>query len=65
MLIDIAAHLGRSVSSSLAKNTEANFKISFARRSSMFSFAQLADLLALLAGQTLPPASIGITRHHP
>src|SRR5438445_3143665 len=37
MLVDVAAHLGRSGSSSLAKNTLAAFKISFARRSSKFS----------------------------
>ena len=37
MLIDVAAHLVRSSSSSFAKNTEADFKISFARRSSKFS----------------------------
>ena len=34
MLIDIRAHFGRSGSSSFAKNTDADFKISFARRSS-------------------------------
>jgi hypothetical protein len=34
MLVDVAAHLVRSVSSSLAKNTEADLRISFARRSS-------------------------------
>src|SRR5207302_11115193 len=34
MLIYVAAHFGRSGSSSLAKNTDADFKISFARRSS-------------------------------
>ena len=34
MLVDVAAHFGRSGSSSLAKNTLADFKISFARRSS-------------------------------
>src|SRR5207244_1569702 len=32
-LDDVAAHLGRSGSSALAKNTLADFKISFARRS--------------------------------
>jgi hypothetical protein len=32
--VDERAHLGRSASSSVAKNTEAAFKISFARRSS-------------------------------
>jgi hypothetical protein len=32
--VDIAAHFGRSGSSSLAKNTLADFRISFARRSS-------------------------------
>jgi len=37
VLVDVAAHLVRSSSSSLAKNTEADFKISFARRSSKFS----------------------------
>ena len=36
-LIDVAAHFGRSGSSSLAKNTLADFRISFARRSSKFS----------------------------
>src|SRR5581483_5243618 len=35
--VDERAHLGRSRSSSLAKNTLAAFKISFARRSSKFS----------------------------
>src|SRR5215203_1595309 len=35
--IDVAAHLVRSSSSSFAKNTEADFKISFARLSSKFS----------------------------
>src|SRR5207245_2070926 len=34
MLVDVAAHLVRSVSCSLAKNTEADLRISFARRSS-------------------------------
>jgi hypothetical protein len=34
MLIDKRGHFGRSASSSVAKNTEAAFKISFARRSS-------------------------------
>jgi hypothetical protein len=34
VLVDVAAHFGRSGSSSLAKNTEADFKISFARRNS-------------------------------
>jgi hypothetical protein len=34
MLIDIAAHLVRSSSSSFAKNTLADFRISFALRSS-------------------------------
>jgi hypothetical protein len=38
MLVDITAHLGRSGTSSLAKNTDADFKISFARRNSKFSF---------------------------
>ena len=37
MLVDVAAHFGRSGSSSLAKNTDADFKISFARRNSKFS----------------------------
>jgi hypothetical protein len=37
MFVDVAAHFGRSESSSLAKNTLADFKISFARRSSKFS----------------------------
>src|SRR5215204_2347790 len=37
VLVDVAAHLGRSASSSSAKNTLADFKISFARRSSKFS----------------------------
>ena len=37
VLIDVAAHLVRSSSSSFAKNTEADFKISFARRNSKFS----------------------------
>jgi hypothetical protein len=44
MLLDIAAHLGRSRSSSLAKNTEADFRISFARRSSKFSLPRRAVL---------------------
>ena len=34
MLVDVAAHFGRSGSSSLAKNTLADLRISFARRSS-------------------------------
>src|SRR5215207_9688006 len=37
VLVDVAAHFGRSGSSSLAKNTLADFRISFARRSSKFS----------------------------
>src|SRR5204863_6138743 len=37
LLVDERAHLGRSGSSSFAKNTLAAFKISFARRSSKFS----------------------------
>jgi hypothetical protein len=37
MLVDVTAHFGRSGSSSLAKNTLADFRISFARRSSKFS----------------------------
>src|SRR3954447_6943368 len=34
VLVDEAAHLGRSASSSVAKNTDAALRISFARRSS-------------------------------
>ena len=34
MLVDVAAHFGRSGSSSLAKNSDADFRISLARRSS-------------------------------
>jgi len=34
ILVDERAHFGRSASSSIAKNTLAAFKISFARRSS-------------------------------
>ena len=34
VLVDVAAHLGRSASSSFAKYTLADFRISFARRSS-------------------------------
>jgi single-stranded DNA-binding protein len=34
MFIDERAHFGRSVSSSVAKNTDAALRISFARRSS-------------------------------
>ena len=34
VLVDIAAHFGRSASSSVAKNTDAALRISFARRSS-------------------------------
>jgi hypothetical protein len=34
VLVDIAAHFGRSASSSFAKKAEADFKISLARRSS-------------------------------
>src|SRR3954454_673918 len=37
MAIDVAAHLVRSSSSSFAKNTDADFKISIARPSSKFS----------------------------
>src|SRR5207237_493726 len=37
VLVDVAAHFGRSGSSSLAKNTLADLRISFARRSSKFS----------------------------
>jgi hypothetical protein len=37
MLIDERAHFDRSASSSVAKNTEAAFNISFARRNSEFS----------------------------
>src|SRR4051794_28161082 len=37
MLVDTAAHLGRSASSSFAKYTSADFKISFARRNSQTS----------------------------
>jgi len=41
MLVDVATHLVRSSSSSLAKNTEADLRISFARRSSKFSARNL------------------------
>ena len=37
VLVDVAAHFGRSASSSFAKNTEADFRISFARRNSKIS----------------------------
>jgi hypothetical protein len=37
MLVDERAHFGRSASSSVAKNTEAALRISFARRNSKFS----------------------------
>src|ERR1035437_9968137 len=40
-LVDERAHFGRSVSSSRAKNSEADFKISFALRSSKFSLRSL------------------------
>ena len=37
VLVDVAAHLVRSSSSSLTKNALADFNISFARRNSKFS----------------------------
>jgi hypothetical protein len=47
------------------KNTEANFKISFARRNSKFSFAQLADLLALrIAQQIAAPPLVRLDAAH-
>jgi len=47
MLIDVAAHFGRSGSSSLAKNTDADFKISFARRSSKANYLSPAGDTAI------------------
>src|SRR5207249_798292 len=66
MLVDVAAHFGRSGSSSFAKNTLADFKISFAGRSSKFSLPQALDLLALLARRQIwPQALTGLGLVHP
>jgi hypothetical protein len=65
MLIDEPAHFVRSASSSVTKNTEAAFRISFARRSSNTSFAQRLDLLALLRGRQIrSQATIGLGLAH-
>ena len=65
MHVDERAHLGRSASSSVAKNTEAAFRISFARRSSKFSRLSALDLLALLAGgQIRPQPTVGLSLPH-
>ena len=53
MLVDVAAHFGRSGSSSLAKNTDADFRISFARRSSKFSWrSRLISSRSSLVGRS-------------
>src|SRR5207245_1861700 len=59
MLVDVAAHLGRSGSSSLAKNTLAAFKISFARRSSKFSCRKrlISSRSSLVGRSGLKPSS--------
>jgi hypothetical protein len=48
MLLDLAAHFGRSESSSLAKNTDADFKISFADQ----------DFWPSASGTSSPPDAI-------
>ena len=66
MHVDERAHLVRSASSSVAKNTDAAFRISFARRSSKILLAELLDLLALLAGgQIRPQAAVGLGLTNP
>ncbi len=59
MIIDIAAHFVRSASSSFAKNTEADFKISFARRNSKFSLRSflISSRSPVLSTSLRPPAS--------
>jgi hypothetical protein len=49
----------------LAKNTEADFRISFALRSSNTSRAQLLDLLTLLRGEDVTSlAAVGLSLAH-
>jgi hypothetical protein len=65
MLLDGAAHFARSGSSSLAKNTEADFRISFARAQLEVLAAQLLDLLPLLAGEQIATlAAVGLGLPH-
>jgi hypothetical protein len=60
LLIDVAAHLVRSSSSSFAKNTQADFKISFRPPQLEVLRSQPPDLLALLARrQVRPLAGVG------
>ena len=55
----------RSASSSVAKNTEADLRISFARRNSKFSARSLRNLLALGRRRQLRPrAAIGLRLAH-
>jgi len=57
MLIDEAAHLGRSASSSLAKNTDAALRISF-RAAAHRPHAQRRDLLPLGRRRQIPPQTL-------
>src|SRR5436305_14383019 len=59
VLVDVAAHFGRSGSSSLAKNTLADLRISFARRSSKFSCRKrlISSRSALVGRSGLKPWS--------
>jgi hypothetical protein len=66
VLVDVAAHFGRSGSSSLAKNTLADFTISFARRSSKFSWrSRLISSRSSLVGKIRPQALVGFRLPHP
>src|SRR5206468_6953496 len=66
MLVDVAAHLDRSGSSSLAKKTEADFRISFARRSSKFSCRKrlISSRSSLVGRSGLRPWSASAWRTH-
>ena len=66
VLVDVAAHFGRSGSSSLAKNTYADFKISFARRNSKFSWRNrlISSRSSLVGRSGLRPASASAWRTH-
>jgi hypothetical protein len=64
MLVDVAAHLGWSGSSSLAKNTLADFKVSFARRNSKFSWRKrlISSRSALVGRSGLQTFGLGLAR---
>ena len=64
MLVDIRAHFGRCGSSSFAKNTLADFKISFARRNSKSSRRSFGSPHAPLVSTSLRRPSFGFDSAH-